>query len=205
MEYTLGKQAVDVGASKFKESLSKLNFEKIRKYLDVTNSYVLEKILLIVFPFYYKDITFGESLYRPDLYIPVMSLITLNVFKAFLLGLSKQFHPERLVMFFSRALIIHIILGFIDKGIAYFADISVDYLDLLCFIGYKYVSIFLIKVCKLFYLGKFLSLYFYIAFFFFLSRSLKSAFITPSSPKQHLYALFLMVGLEIISIFFFSL
>lgn len=200
MEFTIGKQALESSASVLNSEFSKVSYKQVRKYFDISSSYVLEKLLLIVFPFRHRD----GLLYRPDLYIPVMSLVTLVLLKGFLLGLSNKFHPEILGVSFSRTVFIHIGQCLLYKGAAYFFDAALDFKDILCFTGYKFVCVLLIKLVGLLYLGKLLSVYFYASYFFFLSRSLKNSFIVGSSPRPHLYLLFAIVAADLFTVFCFS-
>lgn len=200
MEFSIGRQALESGASALNSELSKVNYKQIRKYFDISSSYVLEKLALIVFPFGQED----SMLYRPDLYIPVMSLVTLVLFKGLLLGLSNRFHPEVLGMSFSRTVFIHIGQSLLYKGAAYFLDAPLDFSDMVCFSGYKFVCVLLIKLVGMLYFGKVMALYFYVSYFFFLSRTLKKSFIRGSSPRLHLYLLFAIVIVDLFTIFFFS-
>lgn len=199
MELSIGKQVLESGASRLNWELS-VGYKQIRKYFDISSSYVLEKLLLIVFPFRHRD----DSLYRPDLYIPIMSLVTLVLLKGLLLGLSNRFHPEVLGMSFSRTVFMHLGQSLLYKGAAYFFDAGLDFTDMVCFTGYKFVCVLLIKLMGLVYFGRVLSLYLYVSYFFFLSRSLKSSFIVGNSPRPHLYLLFTIVAVDLLTIFLFS-
>lgn len=201
MEFALGKMAMEANTNLLKNKISEESISKIRKYFDVSSSYVLDKLLLIVFPFNYSNISFGESLYRPDLYIPMMSLITVILLKAFFLGLTNQFHPEKLGLLLSRFILAQIGLSCLYKTLMYFSDISLDFTDLFCFSGYKFSVIILIKLVRTIYFGQFFSLYFYFSYFFFFSRSLKVAFINVSSHNSRLYVLFTVVGIDLLAIF----
>lgn len=203
MDFSLGKIALETNANLLNTKISQESISKIRKYFDVSSNYALDKLLLIIFPFNY-NISFGESLYRPDLYIPMMSLITVILLKAFVLGLTNQFHPEKLGLLLSRYIFVQAGLSFVYKALMYFFDIPLDFIDILCFSGYKFFIIILIKVVRLIYFGQFFSLYFYISYFFFFSRSLKTAFINSNSHKTHLYVLFGVVGIDLFAIFAIS-
>ncbi|ELA41985.1 uncharacterized protein VICG_01002 [Vittaforma corneae ATCC 50505] len=204
MEFALGKQALQSGASALNSELSKVNCGAFRKYFDVTDSNILSKLLLVIVPFYYKEDSLSSSLYKPEMYIPSMSIITLVLFKGFLLGLSNKFHPEILGMTFTRTIIIHLAVCLLYKVVCYFFDVSIDIKDLFCFVGYKFLIILFIKLFRLVMFGKLLSLYFLVAHFFFLSRSLKGSIISTNSPKTHLYLLFAIVGMDVLISFLMS-
>lgn len=188
------KQVLQTGASALNTELSKVNCNALRKYFNVTDSYIFSKILLVIAPFFYDE----NSLYKPEMYIPSMSIITLVLFNGFLLGISNKFHPEILGLSFTRMTFVHIAVSCIYKAICYFFDVQINFLDLISFVGYKFLIILFVKIFKLLIFGRFLSLYFYVAYFFFLSRSLKGLIIHQNSPKTHLYLLFSIVGIDLV-------
>lgn len=205
MEFSIGKQALKTGADAWNSELSKVDYGAIRKYFEVTNTYIMQKLLLIIVPFYYHEDTENFSLYRPDMYIPAMSLITLVLFKGMLLGLSNKFHPEILGITLTRIILIHFGACLLYKAISYFLDISLDFKDILCFTGYKFFVILIMKFIKsLFMLGKFFSVYFLVAYFFFLSRSLKGSLLSQNSSKMHMYLLFGVVLTDLAIAFLMS-
>lgn len=205
MDYNLGKHAFETGANYVNNRLENVNYGKIRTYFDITNIYALNKLWLIICPFAYKEFSIdGPGLYKPDLYIPLMSLITSVLFNGFLLGLKNKFHPEHLYLSLTRTICIHCILNLIYKFIGYLFDIDIAYGDMLSYTGYKFFVVLLIKILKLTYIGKIVSIYLYVAFFFFLSRSLKSSFLKGNSSKKRLYALFGTVIIDVILTFFLS-
>jgi hypothetical protein len=59
MEFALSQQALQSGANILNSKLDQVNYQQIRKYFDISNSYVIEKIGLILFPFFKNEITFG--------------------------------------------------------------------------------------------------------------------------------------------------
>ncbi|KAM0680416.1 Protein transport protein yif1 [Glugoides intestinalis] len=205
MEFSIGKQALQTGADALNSELSKVDYGAIRKYFEVTNTYIMQKLLLITVPFYYRDDADNFSLYRPDMYIPAMSLITLVLFKGMLLGLSNKFHPEILGITLTRIIIIHFGACMLYKAISYFLDISLDFKDILSFTGYRFFIVLQMKIIKsLFMIGRFFSLYFLVAYFFFLSRSLKGLLLPQNSSKTHMYFLFGVVLTDLVIAFFMS-
>lgn len=204
MEFSIGEQALRSGASALNSELSRVNYGPFRRYFDVTDSYILQKLLLITVPFYFKEDPTSNSLYRPDMYIPAMSIITHMLVKGFLLGLINRFHPEVLGVVFTRSILIHIAVCLLYKTASYFSNASVDIKDLLCFAGYKFLVVILVKICKLIPFGSVISLYFFVAYFFFLSRSLKGSITSSNSPKAHLYLLFGIASLDVVILFLMS-
>lgn len=204
MEYAIGKQAIQSGAEALNNELSKVNYRAVRKYFDINDSYILSKLLLLVVPFYYKEDQFTNTLYRPEMYLPSISIITLVLLRGFLLGIAGKFHPEVLGMIFTRKIVIHTVVSLGYKAMCYFLDVRIDLLDIFCYTGYKFLIILIVKIVKSVILGRLLSVYFFVAYFFFLSRSLKRSIIAPDSPKKHIYLLFLMVGVDILITFLMS-
>jgi len=204
MEFAIGKQAIQSGASAINSELSKVNYNAIRKYFDVSDSYVRSKLLLIVVPFYYKEGEHTNSLYRPEMYIPSMSIITLVLLRGFLLGIAGKFHPEVLGMILTRIIVIHTLVCLLYKVVCYLFDVGISIKDLFCYVGYKFLVILLVRMTKMVILGRVLSLYFYVAYFFFLSRCLKGSILTHDSPKTHIYLLFTIVTVDILISFLMS-
>lgn len=143
------------------------SFSHLRYYFDVTHSYVLCKLLLILFPFSQKKwqrspsqtATNGfksarEDLNAPDMYIPVMAFITYVMLAGLISGIQKgRFQPELLWMTGSTALIFSMCEVMFVKTGCYLLGIqpdtdtpSVSILDLLSMSGYKFVPV---VVCQL--------------------------------------------------------
>jgi hypothetical protein len=198
------QQVLQTGASALNTKLSEVNCSSFRKYFEVSDSRVFAKSLLALVPFYYKDDSMDNSLYNPEMYTPAMAIITLVLFKGFILGISNRFHPEFIGFFFTRTIFFHFIICLLYKTACYFLDVQISIKDLLCVVGYKFLIILFIKIFQLIFLGNLLSLYFYVAYFFFLSRSLKNQIISQNSPKTHLYLLFSIVGVDLFFLFLMS-
>lgn len=204
MEFEFGKHAIKDSASYLNSKFENINYKFLRKYFEINNIYVLEKMLLIVFPFLKQESIETPDLYRPDLYIPIMSFITLVLLNGVILGFQNKFHPELLYMSFTRIICVHLILNLLYKFVGYFFDISLKYFDLIAFTGYKFFVINLIKILKFNRITKIFSFYFYISFFFFLSRSLKTVFLKTNDSRKNIYSLFLVVAIEILAILYQS-
>lgn len=202
MEFAIGRQAFQSGSNILNSKLEQVNYTQIRKYFDISNSYVLEKLSLIVFPFQNKEISFGPSVYRPDMYIPIMSMISLILFRGLALGIAKKFHPEYLGLFFSRTLFIHLGLALIYKAASYLMDVETSFLDLSAYIGYKFVVIILVKLLSKVFLGWIGCIYLLVAYFFFFSRSLKNMISNPNHSQRNVTLIF---GLALVELLVISL
>jgi len=88
--------------SENKGYLSFLSIDALKDYFDVSNSYVLQKLKLILFPFTLKteewrrkqvgmefspdDLVPRNDTQAPDLYLPLMSFVTFILLTGFLIG-----------------------------------------------------------------------------------------------------------------------
>lgn len=168
-------------------------------YFKVSNSYVLKKIMLILFPYTNKNWTRQTSgdaattasaspaylppvqdINAPDLYIPLMAFTTYILLWASFQGLRGDFHPELFGYLASQTVACSIIDVAIFKIGLYLLNCSTQssILDLLSFSGYKYVTIIALLLFKNL-IGGVLLLYYALILFFtaslslFLMRSLK--------------------------------
>jgi hypothetical protein len=143
----------------------------LKHYFNVSNSYVLRKLALVLFPWRHKPwsrqqarmagnstgpngqiiqqqyssmfLPPRDDLNSPDMYIPVMALVTYILLSVLLAGFRGHFHPELLgsVTTTSIAVIIFEILCL--KMAMYILSINNDsqLLDLVAYSGYKFVGI----------------------------------------------------------------
>lgn len=125
-------------------------FEKLKVYFNVSNSYVLYKLLYILLPFRRrKQATttdeFTRDLNAPDLYIPSMFFITYVLLVSALRGTKDDFTPEVLTSIASTGLILLSIEAAIIKLGFYLLSTpnTFSILDIAAFSGYKYVGIVL--------------------------------------------------------------
>ena len=125
----------------------------------MTNSYVINKLFLVLFPWRHKPWTRRQAtgpsgqeawylpprddINSPDMYIPVMSLVTYIFLQALISGLKGQFQPELFGYIATTALVAVIveILGL--KLGCYLLSISNEsqLLDLVAYSGYKFVGV----------------------------------------------------------------
>ncbi|KAI5964387.1 hrf1 [Candida theae] len=158
----------------------------IKYYFQVSNSYVLKKILLILFPFRHKDWTRilakdnGSGQYlppaydvnAPDLYIPIMSFVTYILLWAAFQGLSGEFHPQLFGYLASQTLAFAVLDVAVFKVGLYLLNCSqIKIYDIISFSSYKYVSI-VVVLCLKHTIGQYLGwAYYLIVLGFILSLS----------------------------------
>ncbi len=136
-----------------------VNVSALKHYFIVTNSYVINKLFLVLFPWRHKPWTRRQAtgpsgqeawylpprddINSPDMYIPVMSLVTYIFLQALISGLKGQFQPELFGYIATTALVAVIveILGL--KLGCYLLSISNEsqLLDLVAYSGYKFVGV----------------------------------------------------------------
>lgn len=133
----------------------------LRSYFAVDNRYVKGKILLILFPFRNKQwrrrqvegpeiVNYAlphSDQNAPDLYLPVMSLITYCLLSAFLHGTAGQFNPDVIADVIWKCVITQVIEVLLCRGCLYAMQTSIPFLDLFSYTGYKYLGL---TVCMLF-------------------------------------------------------
>lgn len=211
MDYDFSQKAIEstleTGASFVNSKLKRSNYSWLRKYFDIDDSYLLAKIRLILFPFRHgtaHNETGSQiyTLYRPDMYIPILSMITRVLLNGFILGLSRQFHPELLYLSFTRSVGFHALLCLGYKFMAYIMGTSIGYADIFAIAGYKFFVSILTRLCRLNVVGYGVGIYLFIAFFLFISRTLKNVLLVNDRSKKTLHLLFLIALLELVFLFF---
>lgn len=106
----LGAQALNAGQTYVNQNFSRFfDWHSLKYYFHVNTSYVLHKILLLCFPFRHGswqrlvlrsdvDGTFqgfrapDEDVNAPDMYIPVMALITFVLLTGFSMGVNNTYY-----------------------------------------------------------------------------------------------------------------
>ena len=147
----IGEQIIKDSQSKFIDYFS---LEGLKPYFNVTNKYVLLKLIYIILPFLYKvDSTLSSQqnikIESPDLYIPLMSFITYVLLIGFNSEYQQQkiFEPEILGKIASKnSFILFIQVALLKLTMFIFSNIQIPFLDVLCFIGYKMVLIVLVVI-----------------------------------------------------------
>ena len=179
------------------------NRSLLKTYFNVTNTYVLTKLGIILFPFRHKNwqrasgrdassqggyclLPPRDDINSPDLYIPLMAAVTYVLLVGVVQGLRKAFHPDRLGATAMGAVIFILVeLGLVKLG-AYLLNFASDVslLDMLAIVGYNFVPLIVTLIIDLLFgrVGKYTAfIYTSLAMAFFMLRSLRYSFIPESS------------------------
>ncbi|KAI0079180.1 YIF1-domain-containing protein [Panus rudis PR-1116 ss-1] len=199
----LGQSAVAAGQDYVQKNLGGLiPITAVKYYFHVSNSYVLNKLRLLVFPWRHKPwsrrsrlsengqrelLPPTEDINAPDLYIPLMAFVTYILLAAVHSGVNSNFNPEILGLSASTALMVVLLdLAFVKLG-CYIMGIQgpTQVLDLLSYNGYKFVGVIITLLVGLLHVGRTLYvavfLYTFFATAFFLLRSLRSVILPDAS------------------------
>ncbi|KAL1921160.1 uncharacterized protein VTP21DRAFT_10876 [Calcarisporiella thermophila] len=164
-----GKSAVMAGHEYMEKNLNRyVNISTLKYYFNVTNTYVLGKIKLLVFPWRHKPWARAikrsentgqiegyrpprEDINSPDLYIPAMAFVTYVLLVGLIQGRARRFHPELLGLTASSAMATMIFEMVVIKLGCYLLNISTDIqlFDLLAYSGYKFVGVIITLLVKL--------------------------------------------------------
>jgi hypothetical protein len=210
-----GSQFIGKGQNLVNVQYSK-NFSLLKYYFNVNNSYVINKIKLLLFPLrhvYWKRrihkqnegevfLPPRDDINAPDLYIPTMAFITYVLILGFVWGTSYKFTPEVLGTTASKGLFVLAIESLLVKFGFYLLNSSLPILDIVAYCGYKYVGIVLTMLGGYtFGSYAFYSLYLVTSLFMaiFLVKALKVVFpeltnYTPTGPDNLRKYFLLAVG-----------
>ncbi|KAJ8342287.1 hypothetical protein SKAU_G00322150 [Synaphobranchus kaupii] len=161
-----GKNVVNKEISRF------VSVSKLKYFFAVDTTYVLKKLLLLLFPYAHQDwevryhrdtpLTPRDDVNAPDLYIPSMAFLTYILLAGMALGIQGRFSPEVLGLCASSALV-WVVMEVVALALALYlltvhSDLST--FDLLAYSGYKYVGMIVTMVGGLMFgrNGYFLSL-----------------------------------------------
>ncbi|KAI0746442.1 YIF1-domain-containing protein [Daedaleopsis nitida] len=228
----LGHSAVAAGQEYVQKNLGGfIPISMLKHHFNVSNSYVIKKLQILIFPWRHKPwsrrvlrIENGQSewsppredINSPDLYIPLMALVTYVLLAALYSGLNSRFHPEILGITASKALAVVLLDFCFVKSGCYVLNISgglsIQVLDLLAYDGYKFVGVIVTLIAGLLGLGRTLYLaifvYTFLSTAFFLLRSLRSmvlpdasataAAVNPSQRSRRITFLFLVAVSQIL-------
>ncbi|EJD02954.1 protein transporter yif1 [Fomitiporia mediterranea MF3/22] len=204
----LGQSAVAAGQEYVQKNFgSHIPVSLLKHHFNVSNSYVIRKLQLVLFPWRHKRWTRAnrpteqgqaqwlpprDDINSPDLYIPVMAFVTYILLAALYSGIQAKFHPEILGRVATRALVVVLVeFGFIKLG-CYLLNISgsSQVTDLFAYSGYKFVGVVTTvlfafpSASKTVYLAAFI--YSFSANGFFLLRALKYVVLPdPRDTSQH--------------------
>jgi hypothetical protein len=136
-----------------------VNVSALKHYFNVSNGYVLNKLYLVLFPWRHRPWSRKQQLSHngqegyflpprddinsPDMYIPLMSVVTYVLLYTLIAGLRGAFKPELLGSISGTALLI--VLGEIAclRLAMYLLSINSEsqLLDLVAYSGYKFVGV----------------------------------------------------------------
>ncbi|KAG5634753.1 hypothetical protein H0H81_000896, partial [Sphagnurus paluster] len=157
----IGMHAVNAGQEYVQRNFGSIfPSTSLKHHFNVSNSYVINKIRLVLFPWLQKPQAWRRQVRRsesgqaaewaspredinsPDLYIPLMAVVSYILLCALHAGLQKQFHTKILGEAASRALVVIILdFAFVKLG-CYFLNVqgSSQVVDLVAYGGYKFVG-----------------------------------------------------------------
>ncbi|KAK8850544.1 hypothetical protein IAR55_004462 [Kwoniella newhampshirensis] len=209
MGVQFGKSAVAAGQDYVEKNFTRyLPLQLIKVSFSVTNSYVFNKLRLILFPWRHKPWSRQvrrsaengamegwqaprDDINAPDLYIPTMALVTYTLLSALASGLQSRFHPEVLGVSLSKALAVVIIEFCAIKLGCYLLDVrggGASGVELIGYGGYKFVGIIVTILVGLLGLGRMATIGVFVYTFganaFFLLRSLKYVLLPDASVSS---------------------
>jgi hypothetical protein len=150
----------------------------LKHYFNVSNSYVINKLGLVLFPWRHKPwsrqqarlttastgpdgqishqqyssmfLPPRDDINSPDMYIPVMALVTYILLSAMLAGFRGNFHPELLGATTTTAIAVIVFEIICLKLAMYILSINNDsqLVDLVAYSGYKFVGIIVTLVAS---------------------------------------------------------
>ncbi|KAG7154988.1 protein YIF1B-A-like isoform X2 [Homarus americanus] len=141
-----GREYVDKKLEKY------VSMSQVKYYFAVDTPYVMKKLRLLFFPFTHSDwsvryeqdepVQPRHEINAPDLYIPLMAVVTYILVAGLCLGLQERFSPDVLGMQASSALVWLVLEIFVIFATLYVTAIQthIKSLDLLAFSSYKYVG-----------------------------------------------------------------
>jgi len=139
-------------------------YHSLQYYFSVNNSYVVRKLIVLLFPFRKKrwareGVSDGDVAKKyarpmedenaPDLYIPLMALVTFVLVTGFLKGTAGKFSPDVLQRVMTSCAVADALLMVVMYGVLFFTQLSVPSLDLYAYMGYKYFSLCVITIASL--------------------------------------------------------
>ena len=83
----------------------------------------------------------------PDLYLPMMSLVTYCLLSAFLYGTAGQFNPEVIADVITKCFVTQIFEILVIRGCLYTMEAAIPFLDIFSYTGYKYLGLTISMLC----------------------------------------------------------
>ncbi|KAJ1838942.1 Transport protein yif1 [Coemansia sp. RSA 2706] len=206
-----------------------VSMRQLKHYFDVSNIYVLSKLRLVLFPWLQKNwhrhaerdhagqvAGFKpprEDTNAPDLYIPVMALVSYVITIGLIIGRLGVFHPEDLGFTASSALGIIVFEVLLVKTFCYLLSVGAElqFLDVVAYSGYKFVAtigVVLLKPWAPWWLTWSAFAYCGFALAFFMIRSMRHALIPEASAvmgvnvhrKRRIHFLFVIAMMQFLYI-----
>lgn len=156
----MGKTAFDAGQQYMEQNLNRwVNVASLKHYFNVSNSYVISKLWLVLFPWRHRPWSRQQRLSHngqdgqylpprddvnsPDMYIPSMAMVTYVLLSTLLAGLRQNFHPELFGVTATTTFAIVIFEILMLRLAMYLLSISNEsqLLDLVAYSGYKFVGV----------------------------------------------------------------
>lgn len=169
MGFQIGKTAMATGAHYMEQNLNRyVSVSALKHYFNVSNSYVVRKLLLVLIPWRHRPWTRQQArlhsasgadgsaqqysnmylpprddLNSPDMYIPIMSLITYILLSTVLAGIRGTFRPEILGSITTTSVVVIVVEILILRLAIYLLNITNEsqLLDLAAYSGYKFVGV----------------------------------------------------------------
>ena len=216
-----GSMAFQLGQSAFSNFIGQDNFnqfqetvnkatanaagsQQISTYFQVSTRYVINKLKLILVPFlngtknWQRIMDSGnflpprDDVNSPDMYMPIMGLVTYILIWNTQQGLKGSFNPEDLYYKLSSTLaFVCLDLLILKLGLYLLIDSTIpsfSLVELLCYVGYKFVPLILAQlltnVTMPFNLNILIKFYLFIAFGVFLLRSVKFNLLSRSGAED---------------------
>ncbi|KAJ5895964.1 uncharacterized protein N7473_005363 [Penicillium subrubescens] len=223
MGFQVGQTAMKAGQEYMEQNFNRyVSIPALKHYFNVSNSYVLRKLALVLFPWRHKPwsrqqarmagnptgpngqivqqqyssmfLPPRDDLNSPDMYIPVMALVTYILLSVLLAGFRGNFHPELLGSVTTTSIAVIIFEIMCLKMAMYILSINNDsqLLDLVAYSGYKFVGIIATLVASEVltpgrgtggWVGWTVFVYTFLANAFFLLRSLKYVLLPDSTDS----------------------
>ncbi|KAH8601481.1 ER to Golgi transport protein-like protein Yif1 [Bisporella sp. PMI_857] len=212
MGFQVGQTALKHGTEYMEQNFNRyVNVSALKHYFNVSNGYVVNKLILVLFPWRHKPWSRKQSmgpngqeawflpprddLNSPDMYIPVMALVTYILLSTLIAGLRGAFQPELLGMTATTAFVIVAIEILGLKLGCYLLSISNEsqLLDLIAYSGYKFVGVIVTLVGGALFsggkgsggwIGWGIFIYAFLANALFLLRSLKYVLLPESNSDE---------------------
>lgn len=143
-----------------------VNVSALKHYFNVSNGYVVNKLFLVLFPWRHKPwsrkqamgpngqegwfLPPRDDLNSPDMYIPLMALVTYILLATLIAGIQGNFRTELLGYTATYAFVIVVFEILLLKLGCYLLSISNEsqLLDLVAYSGYKFVGVIAIIVAS---------------------------------------------------------